>query len=102
MKTKADYQEIANRVRIDMDGRGPRVRLSMVGYLTDNDVTPESVGGVDEWLDLIKRTVDWIGEDYEAYVTMIENLDVVEGVTESDDTDAYSILDVKPKNQGYL
>jgi hypothetical protein len=93
MKQRGDYQEIANRVRTDMDGRGPRLRLSIVGYLIDNKVTPERVGGVDEWLDLVKTTVDYVTEDMEDYANTIENLTPPEKTDhpEEEVKDAYEI-----------
>ena len=93
MKQRGDYQEVANRIRTDMDGRGPRLRLSIIGYLTDNKVTPEVVGGVDEWLDLIKRTVEYVTEDMEAYALDVEKLTPPEETNHPEDVvkDAYEI-----------
>ncbi len=80
MTQRGDYQTIANRIRTEMDGRGPRLRLSIVGYLTENKVTPDKVGGVDEWLDLIKKTVDYVTEDMEAYADTIAALELPDEV----------------------
>ena len=101
MQQRGDYQQIANRIRTDMDGRGPRLRLSVIGYLTDNKVTPETVGGVDEWLDLIKRTVKYITADMEEYADVIENLEVPEETDHPEDEvkDAY---DLRSRGNQYL
>ena len=103
METKGHYQDIANRIRIDMDSRSPRLRLSVIGYLVDAGVTPKKLGGMDEWLNLIKETITYIGEDLTSFAQDIEDLIPPE---ESDDDgadkdkDAYSIL--KDGTKGYL
>ncbi len=94
MKLRGDYQEMANRIRTDMDGRGPRLRLSVVGYLTDANVTPKTVGSVDEWLDLVKKTVTFVSEDMEGYANMVEALEPPEEGEEVEGgevKDAYAI-----------
>ncbi len=74
MIQRGDYQTIANRIRTDMDGRGPRLRLSIVGFLVDNKVTPDKLGGVDEWLDLVEKTVAYVSADMEEYANAVANL----------------------------
>jgi len=88
-----------------MDSRGPRLRLSIVGYLTDNGVTPETVGGSEEWLDLIDKTVTWIGENMEEYADTVANLEIPEETDSADDfgvRNAYDDLREGHKGDGYL
>ncbi len=93
MQQRGDYQTMANRIRTDMDGRAPRLRLSVVGYLLDNKVTPEKVGGMDEWLDLIELTVNYVTADMEEYATAVAELDEPEETVHPEDEvkDAYTI-----------
>ena len=62
-ETRGYYQGLANRMRIDMDSRSPRLRLSVVGYLVDGGVTPEKVGTTAEWLAFVDKTIEFIGAD---------------------------------------
>ncbi len=101
LTTKGDYQEIANRIRIDMDSRSPRLRLSVVGYLVDAGITPKKVGGVNEWLGLVRDTITLIGEDLDEFADGVENFEVSDEVGD-EDSDGYEILKLKEKDQGYL
>ena len=96
---KDHYQSVANAVRLELDSRSPRLRLSVIGYLTAADITPETMDGNDDrWLELVKAVVDYIGEEIDNFVEVIENLPAIEpSVPEKDD----SVLGI-PKNNPYL
>ncbi|KKK40165.1 hypothetical protein LCGC14_3155410 [marine sediment metagenome] len=101
MQQRGDYQTIANRIRTDMDGRGPRLRLSVVGYLIDNEVTPDKLGGVNEWLDLVEKTVNYVTADMEEYATIIENL-VEPDETNHPEEEVKDAYDINKRGSQYL
>jgi len=101
MLQRGDYQTIANRIRTDMDGRGPRLRLSVIGYLTDNKVTPDKCGGVDEWLALIEKTVAYVSADMEEYANFVENL-VEPDETNHPEEEVKDAYDINKRGSQYL
>ena len=92
--TRGYYQGLANRIRIDMDSRSPRLRLSALAYLVEAGITPDSVGSVQDWLDLLESTVKYIGEDFESYVESVETFKLPEPDDDKDEKDknGYSII----------
>jgi len=77
-ETRGYYQGLANRMRIDMDSRSPRLRLSVVGYLVDGGVTPEKVGTTAEWLAFVDKTIEFIGADLADLVGEIAEFELPE------------------------
>ena len=84
-ETRGYYQGLANRMRIDMDSRSPRLRLSVVGYLVDGGVTPEKMGGTTEWLELVDKTIEFIGADLADLVGEIAEFELPEGGEKGED-----------------
>ena len=101
MLQRGDYQTIANRIRTDMDGRGPRLRLSVIGYLTDNKVTPDKFESVDEWLKLIEKTVHYVSADMKEYATAVENL-VEPEETDHPEEEVKDAYDIRSRGSQYL
>jgi hypothetical protein len=77
-ETRGYYQGLANRIRIDMDSRSPRLRLSVIGYLVDGGITPKSVGSASEWLEFIEKTVTFVGADLVEFVDDIAEFELPE------------------------
>ncbi len=101
MLQRGDYQTIANRIRTDMDGRGPRLRLSVIGHLTENKVTPDKLGGVDEWLELIEKTVAYVTADMAEYADFVENL-VEPDETNHPENEIHDAYDIHSRGNQYL
>lgn len=84
-ETHVYYQSIANRVRMDMDSRSPRLRLSVVGGLTEAGYTPDQD---DEWLETVENIVDFVGAEMENFADMIEGLTPPDKIDDDDDDGA--------------
>ncbi len=89
MYDKDYYLEVANRLRVEMDGRSPRLRLSLIAALTDAGYLPTTD---DAWLDNMKTMLEWVSEEADGFMTMIEELKVIEPKENEKDQNAYSIL----------
>ena len=89
MYDKDYYLEVANRVRMEMDSRSPKLRLTIIGALTDAGYLPTSDG---KWLERVQEMLEWVAEDAEEFVTMIEELEVIDPKKNEEDQDGYSIL----------
>ena len=94
METRGVYQSLANRIRIDMDSRNPKLRLSVIGYFVEAGITPHEVGGQEEWMDLVEDTVEYIGAEFAEFVASVENLTLPEQEEDDKDADknAYEVL----------
>lgn len=99
MENRGYYQGIANRTRIDMDSRSPRLRLSIIGFLAEAGVTPKKMRGPEEWLNLVKSIVNYVGEEHEAFAEGVEKLVVPEEGTNDEPANAYDIM--KAGDGGY-
>ncbi len=93
MQQRGDYQAIANRIRTDMDGRGPRLRLSVVGLLTEAGIIPTEDFSAKQWLELVSDTVDYVAADVNAYADHIAELEIPEDTDhpEEDVKNAYEV-----------
>ncbi len=98
-ETRGYYQGLANRVRIDMDSRSPRLRLSVLGYLVDAGVTPEKVGTTDEWLEFLDKAVDFVGADLAEFADDIAEFELPEK-SEDDEVVGKPFDDVLKKRDG--
>ncbi len=102
-ETRGYYQGLANRIRIDMDSRSPRLRLSVIGYFVDGGVTPKKVGGVDEWLEFVDKTVQFVGADFDAFANDIAEFVLPEKGEDFKDADGTEDMgDILKGSKGYL
>ncbi len=90
MEEKGYYQGVANRIRIDMDSRSPRLRLSVLGILLENGVTPEAMGGIDEWGEFFRDVLTVVGGGLDEFADEIQGFE--EDEPDTDVKDAYDIL----------
>ena len=99
MAKKDYYTEVVQRIRLELDRRSPRLRLSVIAYLTEAGVVPGE--DEDRWFNLIDRLVNYVGEDIDDFATMVlETIDDDEDEEESPTQDAYDIF--KKGSDGYL
>ena len=104
-ETRGYYQGLANRMRIDMDSRSPRLRLSVIGYLVDGGVTPEKMGTTAEWLAFVDKTIEFIGADLADLVGEIAEFELPEDGEKGEDFLSYDKVrkeEAKKRDGPYL
>lgn len=72
MDNKNYYQDVANRIRIDMDSRSPRLRLSVLGLLLDAGVKPDIGHGEDKWALFYQGIVEYVGSGLADFAISVE------------------------------
>lgn len=78
MESKGEYQGVANRIRIEMDSRSPRLRLSVLGLLLDGGLTPKKVGGTEKFMEFLDELVEYLGSDLSSFTEGVEGFTIPE------------------------
>ena len=69
--TQGYYQGIANRVRMDMDSRSPRLRLTTIGGLLEAGYRPDSD---ERWFETVEKIVEYVGAEMDNFADAIATL----------------------------
>jgi len=76
LEDKGYYEGVANRIRIDMDSRSPRLRLSVLGMLLEAGVLSKpEIGHGEEWIAFLNRVVEYIGSGLDGFATSIKEFE---------------------------
>lgn len=90
MKNEGYYQRVANRTRIDMDGRSPRLRLSLIGYCIEQGIVPT--------VEQIEALSNYVSAELDEYIATILELPVVPDDEKDSDSDVRSGYDVMSRS----
>ena len=111
MDNKNYYQDVANRIRIDMDSRSPRLRLSVLGLLLDAGIRPDKewYGVSEDWKTFFEELVDYVGAGLSDFATSVEQYvqedekEIKDGTSNMERAvnEGYAILDLKDYH-GYM
>jgi hypothetical protein len=86
------YQKVANHLRMEMDTRSPKLRLSVVGYLVDAGYLPSDPN----FLNMVREIMEYIGLETEEYLEGVAQLvDPVDPI-QADEPNAYDVLKRNP------
>lgn len=85
---------------MENDARSPRLRLAVIGYLTESGYLPSEPA----FMDTVQTIIDWVCMDTEEYASMVEALAKEEDEGFGEVRDGYEILDMKKNKDtgGYL
>jgi hypothetical protein len=70
----------------------------VVGLLTDAGIIPTDDFSVEQWLELVSDTVDYVSEDFEAYADAVSELPIPEEV-DHDEEDVKDAYEARASNQ---
>jgi hypothetical protein len=84
MESKGEYQGVANRIRIEMDSRSPRLRLSVLGLLLDGGLKPDlnREGATKEFMEFLDELVEYLGEGLSSFTESVEGFAIPEAEAE--------------------
>ena len=88
-------QEVANHLRSEFGTGNPKVRLSMITYLMENEVRP-TPDSVDNFIIMVDKLVTWTAADADAFFNDIASMPSTEAT--SDDVNETSTV---PRDGSY-
>ena len=66
-----DAREVADRYRMYLDGRNPKIRLTIITYLLENGVKL-NLEDPENFIHSARSIADFVGEELESFVTDID------------------------------
>ena len=66
-----DAREVADRYRMDLDGRNPKIRLTVITYLLENGIKLD-LEDPKPFIDAANAISTFVGEELESFVTDID------------------------------
>lgn len=97
-------KEVANHLRTEFHSLSPRTKMSLISYLANAGYTPDVAESADEYIEVLRGLLEWVGEEQDEFFEMIETLDT------EDSAPSLELVDYDPEddtptdsdNSGYL
>ena len=90
-------QEVANHLRSEFGTGNPKVRLSMITYLMENEVRP-TPDDVDDFIIMVDKLVTWTAADADTFFDNIASMPSTEATSDEQQTETETV----PRDGRYL
>lgn len=74
-ETTFSFEERADILRMEFDGRSPKLRLSIFAYLIEAGVKPDEINDIESFISLMHKVTEFVSEDIKEYANDVSDLE---------------------------